>query len=101
MTLTDGAVSWETVANAGEVEHDDDEELEGSNHPTSNSDVKATFQRMRLEEPLQSTKFEKDAEKHVKKFPNGADVTVRRFQHEGFSQPVQLLTFQFRYPFLH
>ena len=83
----EGAISWETAADAGEVDHDDDEDLANLSNSVVNKNI---FQRMNLEEPLNSSKYD-ICEKHIKKLPNGFDLTVKKFQMEGFTQPFCIL----------
>ena len=45
------------------------------------------FQRMNLEEPLNSPKYD-IADQHVKKLHNGYELDVKRFQTEGFFNPI-------------
>ena len=74
MTPAEGAISWDTVADSGEVDHDDEEE--GS--PNQGVTNKTVFQRINLGEPLKSPRYD-IVDLHVKKLPNGADLNVRRF----------------------
>ena len=83
----EGAISWETAADAGEVDHDDDEDLANLSNSVVNKNI---FQRMNLEEPLNSSKYD-ICEKHIKKLPNGFDLTVKKFQMEGFTHPFCIL----------
>ena len=48
------------------------------------------FQRITLEEPLTTPKYAL-GEQIVTQFPNGADVTVSRFQSEGFCRPILVM----------
>ena len=88
---TDGTLSWETVADAGEVDHDDDDDEENDARPlaasSSNGTAKNVFQRMTLDEPLTTTKFEL-GERHVKRLINGCSLTMRKLQLEGFTNPM-------------
>lgn len=83
----DGAISWDTIADAGEVDHDDEEEEDDSKAQVNPQNA---FHRMNVDEALKSSKYEL-GETHIKKFPNGADVTVRKFQKEGFANPICVL----------
>ena len=70
------------------MDHDDEEDENiTQNLALATGNV---FQRMSIEEPLTTSKFD-ISDKFVKRYPNGADVTVRRFQSEGFSRPICVL----------
>lgn len=82
---SDGTLSWETVADAGQVDHDE-EEFE-DDHVALESRAVNVYQRMQLEEPLTTTKFEL-GDKLIKFLSNGNDFHVRLLQSEGFDRPI-------------
>ena len=56
----------------------------------SQTTQKVVFQKIALEEPLTSEKYN-ISNTLVTKFPNGAEVSVANFQADGFSQPICVL----------
>ena len=76
-------MSWETVADAGQVDHDDEDFAEAM-APDGKGNV---FQRMQLEEPLSSPKFDL-GEKLIRFLSNGHEFTIKRLQSEGFVRPI-------------
>ena len=78
----DGTISWETMADAGEVDSDVER-----NSPTSGGcAVGNVFQRLNLKEPLNSAKY--GERKFIKRMATGAELSIRMLQKEGFKSPI-------------
>ena len=72
------------MADAGQVDHDE-EEFEETNVLAEEQRVNV-FQRMQLEEPLNSSKYEL-GDKLVRFLESGYEFTVKLFQTQGFDRP--------------
>ena len=72
------------MADAGQVDHDEEDFAEALAPDGKRVSV---FQRMQLEEPLASSKFEL-GEKLILFLSNGHEFTIKRLQSEGFVRPI-------------
>ena len=78
----DGTISWETMADAGEVDSD----VERNSPISGGCAVANVFQRLNLKEPLCSPKY--GGRKCIKRMATGAELSIRLFQKEGFKSPI-------------
>ena len=78
----DGTISWETMADAGEVDSD----VERNSPISGGYAVANVFQRLNLKEPLCSPKY--GGRKCIKRMATGAELSIRLFQKEGFKSPI-------------
>ena len=77
-------MSWESVADAGQVDQDDDDFIDTVAPDGQRVNV---FQGMQLQEPLTSSKYDL-GDKLIRFLSNGHEFTIKWLQSEGFDRPI-------------